>query len=145
MRVLRAVVVAVAFSVLAVGCSSSSGTSGGGASTASAPAPAPAPEEVTTAPAAVAEGLRQIASVAAQVSAAGDARTTAKGLADQIEPIWQRIEGTVKANDQACYLALEDSFALISTGADAGDAAKVSQGVTGVGKAMADYLAKYPG
>ncbi|MEN3361121.1 MAG: hypothetical protein V7637_5103 [Mycobacteriales bacterium] len=139
MRVLRAAVVAVAFSVLAVGCSGSSGTPGGSAST------APAPEEVTTTTAAVAEGLRQIASVAAQVAAAGDTRATAESLAGRIEPIWQQIEGTVKANDPACYLALEDSFALISTGAESGDTAKVSQGVAGVGKAMADYLAKYPG
>lgn len=142
MRVLRAVFVAVAFPVLAVGCSSSNDPPGGsGGGTVSAPAP----EAVTTAPAAVADGLRQIATVAAQVLAAGDTKATATSLAEQIEPIWQKIEGTIKATDQAAYLAFEDSFALISTGAQSGDSAKVSQGVVGVTKAMTDYLANHPG
>jgi hypothetical protein len=141
MRGFRVTVVAAAFSVLAVGCASDSDSPGSGTATTTAPAP----ESITTAPSATAAGLRQIAVVVAQVAAAGDAKDQASSLAEQIEPIWQKIEGTVKSNDQNSYLAFEDSFALISTGAEAGDTAKVGQGVAGVTKAIAEYLAKYPG
>ncbi len=140
MRGFRVAVLAAAFSVLAVGCSSDSDSPSGGATTT-----APAPESITTAPSATADGLRQIAVVVAQIVAAGGTKEQATSLAEQIEPIWQKIEGTIKANDQNAYLAFEDSFALISTGAAAGDTAKVAQGATGVTTAIADYLAKYPG
>jgi hypothetical protein len=143
MRAVRVVALAAAVSALAVGCGNDSGSgppAGAGTATTT-----PAPEDVTTSPAAVAAGLRQIATVAAQVAAAGTAKVKASSLADQIEPIWQTIEGTIKANDQNIYLAFEDNFALLTTGAEAGDTAKTRQGAAGVTKATADYLARYPG
>ncbi len=145
MRAVR-VVAAAAVSAFVVGCGNGtdSGTPAADSST-SARAPAPAPEEVTTSPAAVAAGLRQIATIAAQVAASGADKAQATGLARQIEPVWKTIEGTVKANDQNAYLAFEDSFALLGTGAEAGDTAKLQQGLAGVSKATADYLVKYPG
>jgi hypothetical protein len=141
MRALRMVAVVAAVSALAMGCSN--GTDSG--ATAGSSTSAPAPEDITTSPAAVAAGLRQIVTITAQVAAAGTAKVKASSLADQIEPVWQSIEGTIKANDQNSYLAFEDSFALVTTGAETGDTAKVAQGVAGVTKASADYLQRYPG
>jgi hypothetical protein len=141
MRALRMVAVVAAVSALAMGCSN--GTDSGAAAGSSTSAPAP--EDITTSPAAVAAGLRQIVTITAQVAAAGTAKVKASSLADQIEPIWQSIEGTIKANDQNSYLAFEDSFALVTTGAETGDTAKVAQGVAGVTTASADYLKRYPG
>ena len=141
MRAVR-VVAAAAVSAFVVGCGNGtdSGTPAADSSTS-----ARAPEEITTSPAAVAAGLRQIATIAAQVAASGADKAQATGLARQIEPVWKTIEGTVKANDQNAYLAFEDSFALLGTGAEAGDTAKLQQGLAGVSKATADYLVKYPG
>jgi hypothetical protein len=143
MRAVRMVAVAAAVLALAMGCGKSSDT--GTPAAVGSSTSVPAPEDVTTSPAAVAAGLRQIATITAQVAAAGSAKVQASTLADQIEPVWQTIEGTVKANDQDSYLAFEDSFALVETGAKAGDTAKVAQGVAGVARATAGYLAKYPG
>jgi len=142
MGAMRAVATAAAISALVLGCGhgTDSGTPAAGSSTS-----APAPEDITTTPAAVAAGLRQIATIAGQIAAAGADKAKATGLAGQIEPAWKTIEGTVKANDKNAYLAFEDSFALLETGAEAGDTAKLQQGLAGVGKATADYLAKYPG
>lgn len=142
MRAVRMVALAAAVAALAVGCGSSDdpGTPGSAAATT-----APAPEDITTSPAAVAAGLQQITTLAGQIAAAGTAKVKASSLADQIEPIWSKIEGTVKANDQNAYLAFEDNFALLETGAEAGDTAKTQQGAAGVAKAAAAYLAKYPG
>jgi hypothetical protein len=142
MRAVRVVALAVAVSALTLGCGNDSGSGASGAGSATT---TPAPEDITTSPAAVAAGLRQIATLATQIAAAGDAKVKASSLADQIEPIWQTIEGTIKANDKDTYLAFEDNFALLETGAEAGDAAKTQQGATGVAKATADYLARYPG
>jgi hypothetical protein len=141
MRAVRMVALAAAVSALTLGCGNDSGT---GSSAAGSAVTTPAPEEVTTSPAAVAAGLQQITTLAGQIAAAGSAKVRASSLADQIEPIWRTIEGTVKANDQNSYLAFEDSFALLETGAEAGDAAKTGQGAAGVTKATADYLARYP-
>jgi hypothetical protein len=141
MRAVR-VVAAAAVSALVVGCGSDTdaGTPAAGSSTS-----APVPEDATTSPAAVAAGLGQIATIAAQVAVAGANKAKATSLAEQIEPVWESIEGTVKANDQAAYLAFEDSFALLGAGAEAGDTAKLQQGLAGVSTATADYLVKYPG
>jgi hypothetical protein len=141
MRAGRVVVAAVAVAALAMGCSDGSNAASAGGSAATAPAP----EDITTSPGAVLAGLQQIATIAAQVAAAGDAKVRASSLADQIEPVWQKIEGTIKAADQNAYLAFEDNFALITTGAESGDTAKVSQGVAGMARATSDYLAKHSG
>jgi hypothetical protein len=144
MRAVRVVAVAAAFSALAVGCGSSSGT-GSGAATSSATS-APAPEDITTSVVAVATGLRQLDTLTGQIdqfTGVGD-KVRATALADQIEPIWETVEGTVKAKDQNLYLAFEDGFALLKTGAAAADATKVRQGVAAVTQAVNDYLHRFP-
>jgi len=104
-----------------------------------------APEEKRATAAEVATGLRKIDDTAKGVAskAAGD-KAGAQALDAQIEPVWKTIEGTVKANSQDGYATFEDSFALLESSANAGDAAKAGTASTAVSKAVADYLAKYP-
>src|SRR5262249_36993935 len=87
-----------------------------------------APEDQRTSAAAVAAGLRNIQVIAGQIArtAASD-KGKAMELSAQIEPRWQPIEGTVKANDQDAYLAFEDAFALLEIAAKDGDGAKAAK------------------
>jgi len=109
------------------------------------PTSSQAPEEQRASAAEVATGLRKIDDTAKGVAskAAGD-KVGAQALDAQIEPVWKTIEGTVKANSQDGYATFEDSFGLLESAANAGDAAKAGTASTAVSKAVADYLAKYP-
>ena len=55
------------------------------------------------------------------------------------------IEGTVKANDSAAYASFEESFSLLTDAAETGSAAKGQSAAAAVTKAVAAYLATYPG
>lgn len=105
----------------------------------------PAPESVTTSAAAVKTGLTSIQELASQIAAAGSDKAKAASLDEGIEPLWSKIEGTVKANSADSYLAFEDAFAVLEAAAKDGDAAKASSGSAAVTKAVSEYLAKYPG
>ena len=109
------------------------------------PTSSQAPEQKRATAAEVATGLRKIDDTAKGVAskAAGD-KAGALALDAQIEPVWKTIEGTVKANSQDGYATFEDSFGLLESAANAGDAAKAGTASTAVSKAVADYLAKYP-
>ncbi len=123
-------------------CSSSGGTSAAATSPTSAAA---APEPPATA-ADVATNMRKIDQVAKQIAeSAGTDKAKAASLDGQLEPIWKRIEGTVKLNDQDTYLAMEDSFAVLEKAADEGNAATAAKGSTGITSAVQPYLAKYSG
>jgi len=105
-----------------------------------------APEDQLTTPAAVTSGMRTIDRLAKEIAAsAGTDRARAKDLADQIEPAWRPIEGTVKRNDQDTYLAMEDSFAVLERSADDGDAAAAAKGAKSVSTTVQEYLSRYPG
>jgi hypothetical protein len=105
-----------------------------------------APEEKRTSAADVASGLAKIdASAKAVAAQAGTDKAKAEEASGQIEPVWEDIEGTVKANDQETYLTFEDNFALLENAAKDGDAAKASTAAAGVSKAVSDYVARYPG
>jgi hypothetical protein len=143
MRVIRVVLVAAAVSLTAMACSSDSKTATTSSSSSSSSA---APEDVRAPAAAVAAGLQSIKTIAGSIAAAaGSDKAGAKAEVDKIEPVWQEIEGTVKANDPDAYITFEDSFAVLGTAADDGDAAKAQQGADSVAKAVDAYLAKYPG
>ena len=120
-----------------------------GACSSSSKAAAPtdtAPEQVTTTAAAVAAGLTQIKSIAAEIATeSGGDQAAAKETDAKIEPIWMTIEGTVKANNPDTYLAFEDAFSALETAADTGDAAKGADGSSRVSTAVDSYLAAYPG
>jgi hypothetical protein len=109
------------------------------------PTSSQSPEEKRATAAEVATGLRTIDGTAKGVAskAAGD-KAGAQALDAQIEPVWQTVEGTVKANSQDGYATFENSFALLELAAKAGDAAMAATGSSAVSKAVADYLAKYP-
>lgn len=138
-QVKRLLVVLVAAGAVALtGC-------GGSKSDTTTAAP-PVPEEQRTTPAAVATGLRNIEGIAGQIAAAaGTDKVKATELAEQIEPQWQPVEGTVKANDQDAYLAFEDSFAVLEGAAEKGDGAAAAKGSDAVSSTAQRYLAKYPG
>lgn len=105
-----------------------------------------APEEKRTTAAEVATGLAKIDTSAKAVAAqTGADKAKAEEASGQIEPVWQEIEGTIKANDKDSYLAFEDNFALLENAAKNGDTAKAASGAAGVSKAVTDYLARYPG
>jgi hypothetical protein len=109
------------------------------------PTSSQAPEEKRATAAEVATGLGKIDDTAKGVAsrAAGD-KAGAQAIDAQIEPVWKTIEGTVKANSQDGYATFEDSFGLLESAANAGDAAKAGTASATISKAVADYLAKYP-
>lgn len=134
----------VALSLMATACSNSSNTDGG--SGASSTTARRAPEDRRASAAEVTDGLKQIEATAAEVAAtAGGDSAGAKQVAGRIEPVWETIEGAVKANDPDAYIAFEDAFAVLEDAADHGDAAKARRGADAVSKTVATYLAKYPG
>jgi hypothetical protein len=131
-RLITALVLVGALAGLA-GCSESSEGSEGSATTKAAP------EEKRTTAAAVTTGIKGIDALATTIGAAS--ADAGKTLSEGIEPLWQPIEGTVKANDANTYLAFEDNFALL----ESGDVTKAQKGAAGVKAAAAAYLAKFPG
>lgn len=110
-------------------------------------APAKEPEgQAQTQAAEVAAGLRKIDQIAQDIAAsAGRDKARATNLAGQIEPVWKPIEDTIRANDQATYLTMEDTFAALKKAADEGDAAAAAKGAATISSAVRDYLAKYSG
>jgi hypothetical protein len=134
----RAVAVLLALTTAGVACSSG----GGGKDKESAPAP-----EDHRAPAAeVTAGLRQIDGLGAQISLAASADAkSAKALNAGIEPAWQAIEGTIRANDKDLYIRFEDDFAALEKAADTGDGPKAQEAAADISEAVKAYLAKFPG
>jgi hypothetical protein len=105
-----------------------------------------APEDKRATAAEVATGLAQIDTSAKAVAAqAGTDKSKANEASEQIEPVWEDIEGTIKANDKDSYLAFEDNFALLENAANDGDAGKAATAAAGVSRAVSEYLARYPG
>ena len=105
-----------------------------------------APEEVRTSAAKVAAGLRTIKATASEIAATVEAdAAAAKVLNDKIEPAWEPIEGTLKANDQDAYITFEDNFALLGDAVDSSDATKAGKASDAIAAAADAYLAEYPG
>jgi hypothetical protein len=104
------------------------------------------PEAHRASAAEVTAGLGKINSIAGQVglAASADAKA-AKDLNDGIEPAWQAVEGTVRANDKDLYIRFEDDFAALTKAAAAGDGPKAQQASADVADAVKAYLAKFPG
>jgi hypothetical protein len=95
----------------------------------------------------VSAGLKKIQGIAettAAVTASGD-RARAEDLNGEIEPQWQKIEGTIRANDKDTYLTFEDSFAVLEGAVKSGDAPMASKGAADVATSVQRYLAKFPG
>jgi hypothetical protein len=87
----------------------------------------------------VATGLTSIKDLATQIAEApADQGQT---LSDGIEPLWAPVEGTVQANSQETYDALEGAF----TKLESGDATQAQEGAREANDAIDAYLAQYPG
>lgn len=95
---------------------------------------------------AVAAGLQKIEDIASNsADAAGTDAAKAEDLHAGIEPVWEKIEAAVKANDSAAYVALEDNFTLLKIAAKSADPAKASTASENLSEAVKSYLAKHPG
>lgn len=101
--------------------------------------------EESASPTEVASGLQKIQGIAESVAqSAGKDSAKAEQLGEGIEPVWEKIEGTLKANDKDTYVKLEDNFTLLKIGAKAGDADKTAEASESVAAAVTGYLGKYP-
>lgn len=138
MRRVPAMAILLTGAVLLTGCGSSDDKATSSASS------KPAPEQVTTSPEAVRTGLNKLVVIATGITAQISDKTKAADLVEGIEPVWEKIEGTVKANSSDTYIALEDAFAVLENAAQKSDATKAKAGSDAVSKAVTAYLAKYP-
>ena len=130
---------------LALVVSGACGGGGGGNSKSNGQASSPAPEDQRASAVEVTAGLAKIGGIVGQVGlAAGADAKSAKQLDEGIEPEWEKIEGTIRANDKDLYLRFEDDFAALGKAAAAGDATKATQTAADIAKAIKAYMAKYP-
>jgi hypothetical protein len=110
------------------------------------PSASPAPEELRTSDADVAAGLTTIEGLVADVATyLTSDHQRAVDQQEKIEPAWQAIEGTIKANDSSAYLSFEDQFAVLSGAVNNSDQSKADAANTTVKQAAADYLKAHPG
>ncbi|HEY4410542.1 MAG TPA: hypothetical protein VGO87_11730 [Acidimicrobiia bacterium] len=135
----RAVAVGLALAITGAACG------GGGSSKSKGEASSQAPEDQRAPAAQVTAGLGAIGGVVGQVglAASADAKS-AKQLNEGIEPEWQKIEGTIRANDKDLYIRFEDDFAALGKAAAAGDGTKAQSTAADIADAIKTYLAKYP-
>ena len=121
---------------LAVGCSDNGGN--GGTRTTR-------PEDRRVSDAEVTSGLAQLQTQVEQAAgSAGSDAATAKTQADTAFETWERIEGTIKRNEQDLYLRFEDALSDVRTGARDGDAAKAQRGAADITTISGEYLATHP-
>ena len=114
------------------------------AATIALPVPVGAAEGARLSPGEVAEGLRTIQVIAGDVVSAGANQAKAEMIAEGIEPIWARIEDTIKANDQGSYATFEKGIEGLEAAAKAGDAAKAGGSSGVLASAVKFYVAKFP-
>lgn len=107
-------------------------------------APSGAADQPRVPPAEVAERLKTIQIIAADVAAAGAHKAKATLLAEGIPPVWARIEDTVKANDKASYEALEAAMKSLEEAAKAGDGTRAGGAAGALTSAVNFYVAKFP-
>jgi hypothetical protein len=104
-----------------------------------------APEDVRAPADEVAKGLDNIDGIAHAIAdAVKDDDDSAATLIRRIEPIWQDIEGTIKANDEDAYLTFEDSFAALGLAVDDMDGGKAADAADDITAAVKAYLEAYP-
>ena len=83
---------------------------------------------------------------AAQIASTVETDSEQAGkLKDTIEPAWQPIEGTIKANDPDAYITFEDNFAALGDAIDGGDATQAQQAADAIATAADAYVGQYPG
>jgi hypothetical protein len=94
----------------------------------------------------VAEGLKTIQDIAADVAAAAAATDKAKAekIDAGVEPVWKKIEDVVRGNDKDAYIAFEDAFESLAAAATAGDATKAAKAHEAIAAAVKAYVEKHP-
>ena len=107
--------------------------------------PAGAAEEKASADT-VAAGLQKIEGIAtSSAEAVGKNNSKAEELHAGIEPVWEKIESTVRSNDSEAYVALENSFTVLKIAAKGADSSKASKASEELSSAVKSYLAAHPG
>lgn len=101
---------------------------------------AQAPEAVFAPDARVATGLTNLKQVAVDISKQTDAAASKKA-SEGLEPIWSKVEGTVKRNEPDMYATVEENLSLL----ESGDAKKTKTGADDMGRTVDAYVAKHPG
>ena len=98
-----------------------------------------APESRTAPDAEVAVGLKALVGVANGITKIPNA-TAAKKASDALEPVWMKVEGTVKKNEPDMYATIEEDLSML----ESGDQSKTKSGATELSKTVDAYLAKHP-
>jgi hypothetical protein len=98
------------------------------------------PEEVFAPDAEVAAGLRRLVRVARGVAASPDPATS-RQVSEGLEPVWRKVEGTVKRNEPDRYATIEEDLSLLSSGV----ARRTRQGSAEMARSVDAYLAEHPG
>lgn len=101
---------------------------------------APAPESQLAPDAEVAAGLKALVKVAEGISQVPD-EAASKKASEGLEPVWMKVEGTVKKNDPDSYATIEEDLSLL----ESGDQTKAKTGAAEMSKTVDAYLVKYPG
>jgi hypothetical protein len=99
----------------------------------------PAPESRIAPDAEVAVGLKALVGVANGISKVPNA-TASKQASKGLEPVWMKVEGTVKKNEPDMYATIEEDLSLL----ESGDQAKTKMGATELSKTVDAYLAQHP-
>jgi hypothetical protein len=98
-----------------------------------------APESRIAPDAEVTAGLKSLVVVADGISKVSN-ETASKKLSEGLEPVWMRVEGTVKKNEPDMYATIEEDLSLL----ESGDQTKTKTGATELSKTVDEYLAKHP-
>lgn len=98
------------------------------------------PESQIASDAQVATGLEQLVQVAQDISAEQD-ESASKAASKGLEPLWMKVEGTVKQNEPDSYATIEEDLALLESGAPA----RTTTGAAELSETVDAYLAKHPG
>ena len=92
----------------------------------------------------VAQGLKTIQDASEEiVKETGTDKVAAEKAVGVIAPVWSMIEGTIRANSQESYTALENALEELSAAAEAGDTKKAGGAAGAFTSAVNFYVAKF--
>jgi len=103
-------------------------------------AAAAAPEAQLAPDAQVTTGLKDLVTVAEDISKQTD-EVASKKASEGLEPVWMKVEGTVKTNEPDIYATIEEDLSLL----ESGDQEKTKMGADEMSATVDAYLAKHPG
>ena len=99
-----------------------------------------APESQIADDAAVSAGLQALVKVGDGIAKLADPNASKKA-SEGLEPVWMKVEGTVKQNEPDMYATIEEDLSLL----ESGDQGKAKTGADELGKTVDAYLAKHSG